>query len=125
VGNDTIVRMLKALADPTRLRIYLFLRAAHHGVTMDDHGDIRCDCGCGKTVGEVSSSVLGEDKIPSSLSFHLKELKNAGVIQMEKKGKYVFCFLNIDAERQLKAFFDGQVSEEKNDERKMRMLRQL
>lgn len=119
--------MLKALSDPTRLRIFLFLRncKCRCGCSVQENGDTRCNCGCGKTVGEVCCNVLGLERIPSSLSFHLKELKAAGIVRSERRGKNILCALNPEAEAALQAFFGGpDGSEETKHERKMH-LRQL
>jgi len=81
--------VFKALGDPTRLRIYDFLRDCCCPVAVDEEGEVRpVD---GPTVGEVCCSVMGTDKIPSRLSFHLKELRNAGLITMERRGKNMVC----------------------------------
>lgn len=103
MSADTIVAMMKALADPTRLRIYSFLRETCCGIRIEDREDVFGPPG--PTVGEVSCRVLGMEKIPSSLSFHLKELRNAGLIEMEKRGKNVFCSVNRDAQAKLAEYF--------------------
>lgn len=81
--------MFKALGDPTRLRIFEFLRSCCCPVAVGDEGEVRPVQG--PTVGEVCCSVLGTEKIPSSLSFHLKELRNARLITMERRGKHMIC----------------------------------
>ena len=95
--NETLDRsaMFKALGDPTRLRIFEFLRAQCCPVAVGEAGDVRPVLG--PTVGEVCCQVLGADKIPSSLSFHLKELRLAGLVTMEKRGKHVICGVNRQA----------------------------
>ena len=51
----------------------------------------------GLTVGEICCRVTGEDRISSAISFHLKELRLAGLIQMERRGKNMICSINQDA----------------------------
>jgi ArsR family transcriptional regulator len=94
----------KALGDPTRLRIFEFLRSCCCPVAVDEDGEVRPVNG--PTVGEVCCQVTGVDKITSTISFHLKELRNAGLISMEKRGKNMICGVNHDALKRLAAYFD-------------------
>lgn len=96
-------RLFKALGDPTRLRIFEFLRECDGPVALDDSGEVRPVAGV--TVGEVCCRVTGVEKITSTLSFHLKELCSAGLITMERRGKNRVCAVNPDAERHLEQFF--------------------
>ncbi len=89
----------KALGDPTRLRIFEFLRACSCEVTVGDSGEVRTVDG--PTAGAVCCHVTGIDKVTSTISFHLKELRNAGLIRMEKRGKHMVCSVNREAERAL------------------------
>ena len=89
---ETTARMFKALGDPTRLKILEFLRGCCCGVAIGDEGDVRpAD---GPTVGEVCCRVTGAERITSTVSFHLKELRQAGLIATEKRGKHMLCCLD-------------------------------
>lgn len=91
--------MFKALGDPTRLRIFEFLACCCRPVAVGEEGEVRpVD---GPTVGEVCCQVTGVDKITSTISFHLKELRNAGLITMERRGKNMICGVDRDAVRRL------------------------
>lgn len=113
VSELELASMLKALGDPTRLRIYTFLRTCAAAACcceecacstyLDDKGALCC-C-CGRSVGEVCCEVMGTDKISSSLSFHLKELRTAGLIKMEKQGQRVICTISPEAVATLDGFF--------------------
>src|SRR5689334_14301893 len=96
--------MFKALGDPTRLRIFQFLRSCCCPVAMDDEGEVRS--AEEPTVGEVCCRVTGVAKITSTISFHLKELRNAGLITMEKRGKHIVCGIDRDALARLAAYLD-------------------
>ncbi len=50
---------------------------------------------------------LGEglDIAPSTLSHHIKELHRAGLVQMERRGKNVDCWVDPAVLTELKAFF--------------------
>ena len=70
--------VFKALGDPTRLRIFDFLRSCCCPVAVEEGGDVRpVD---GPTVGEVCCRVTGAERINSTISHHLKELRLAGLI---------------------------------------------
>jgi ArsR family transcriptional regulator, arsenate/arsenite/antimonite-responsive transcriptional repressor len=98
--------MFKALGDPTRLRIFDFLRSCCCPVAVGEEGEVRpVD---GPTVGEVCCQVTGVDKITSTMSFHLKELRTAGLIQMEKRGKNMICGVDREAMRKLADYLDDQ-----------------
>ncbi len=105
--ND-ISLMFKALGDPTRLRIFEFLRDCCCPVAVEETGDVRPIRG--PTVGEVCCQVTGADKITSSISFHLKELRLAGLITTERRGKNMICGVNRDAVAMLAAYFNEQLA---------------
>jgi ArsR family transcriptional regulator len=98
--------MCKALGDPTRLSIYEFLRSCCCPVAVGEEGEVRPVEG--PTVGEVCCQVTGADKITSTISFHLKELRNAGLITMEKRGKNMICGIDREAMRKLADYFGGE-----------------
>ncbi len=103
--------MFKALGDPTRLHIYNFLRSCCCPVALDESGDVRpVD---GPTVGEVCCHVTGAQQINSLISHHLKELRVAGLITVERRGKNMICGVNRKAAHALAAYLtDG--SENRN-----------
>lgn len=98
--------MFKALGDPTRLRVFQFLRSCCRPVAVGEEGEVRpID---GPTVGEVCCHVTGADKISSTISFHMKELRNAGLITMEKRGKNMVCGIDRDVLKRLSAYFGDE-----------------
>ena len=101
--------VFKALGDPTRLRIFEFLCDCCCPVAVEETGDVRPMLG--PTVGEVCCQVTGADKITSSVSFHLKELRLAGLITMERRGKNMICSVNRDSLAALAAYFNTQLAE--------------
>ena len=104
MGFD-IALMFKALGDPTRLKIFEFLTEQCCPIAIEDTGDVRPVVG--PTVGEVCCNVTGQNKITSSISFHLKELRLAGLVTVERRGKNMICGINWDAVAVLTAFFGG------------------
>ena len=94
--------MFKALGDPTRLRIFDFLRAQCCPVAVGEDGDVEPTCG--PTAGAVCCHITGQAEINSTISHHLKELRLAGLITMERRGKTMVCGVNRGAAAQL-AFY--------------------
>ncbi len=85
--------MFKALGDPMRLRVFLFLRSRSG------------EPGADPTVTEVSRSVAASKKIPSKVSRALKELRVAGLVTIERQGKNILCGVNREAVMALGACF--------------------
>jgi ArsR family transcriptional regulator len=101
-----IAQMFKALGDPTRLRIFEFLRERCCAVALGEQGDVHPIQG--PTVGEVCCHITGLAKISSTISFHLKELRLAGLVSVEKRGKFMVCDVNRSAAAALAAYLhDG------------------
>ena len=80
------VTALAALAQETRLAIFRLLVEA--GPT-------------GLAVGEIGASVKAA---PATLSFHLKELVNAGLLSSRQDGRYIFYSANYPEMNALIAF---------------------
>lgn len=97
--------MFKALGDPTRLHIFEFLRSCCCPVAVDDSGDVRPVSG--PTVGEVCCHVTGAEQINSKISHHLKELRLAGLITVERRGKNMICGVNREALAELAEYLRG------------------
>lgn len=106
--------MFKALGDPTRLRIFEFLCGQCCPVAVEDNGDVRPVLG--PTVGEVCCQVTGADRITSTISFHLKELRLAGLITTERHGKNMICGVNREAVAALAAYLIGIIPNTESNE---------
>ena len=99
----TRAAMFKALGDPTRLRIFEFLCSCCCPVAVEETGDIRPVSG--PTVGEVCCHITGIERITSTVSFHLKELRLAGLITVERRGKNMICGLRPEIMPMMTAYF--------------------
>ncbi len=98
--------MFKALGDPLRLRIFEFLCDCCCAVAVEESGDVRPVEGA--TVGEVCCHITGSPLVTSTVSEQLKELRIAGLIVTERRGRHVICRVNPDALQDLAAFFAAQ-----------------
>lgn len=100
--------MFKALGDPTRARIFEFLCSRCCPVAVEDSGAVHPVQGV--TVGEVCCHVTGNEQFSSTVSFHLKELRLAGLIHAEKNGKYMVCSVRPEAIQQMRDYLAAQAS---------------
>lgn len=98
---DHILDAFQALADPTRLAVFLCVRNC--GETLYDPAtgectpvcDVRCQIPCA----------------PSTLSHHLNVLRAAGLIVTEKRGRQVYAKVVPKTLAALRDFFGGQLGE--------------
>jgi ArsR family transcriptional regulator, arsenate/arsenite/antimonite-responsive transcriptional repressor len=94
---DRLCAMFKALSNPQRLRIFLKLAkcCAPTGCETRDAGMRRC-------VGE-----LGEDLAvaASTVSHHMKELRQAGLISVARRGQKIECWISEETLDLLETFF--------------------
>ena len=92
--HNDIAGLFKALAHPARVAIVEYL------LSVDS-------CVCGDIVNELPLA-------QATVSQHLKELKNAGIIQGRIGGTSVCYCLNPDVLKKLESYFEGISKELKN-----------
>ncbi|WP_427008298.1 ArsR/SmtB family transcription factor [Pseudarthrobacter sp. H2] len=90
IGGRGIAPLLKALGDPVRLRL-MSLMASHEG------GEA-CVCDLNDAF-ELSQPTI---------SHHLKVLHEAGLLEREKRGVWVYYSARTDALKDLAALIGGQ-----------------
>jgi ArsR family transcriptional regulator len=90
----------KALSNPNRLKIFLKLITCCTPGTVTKIQDGMEDEGFA-CVGELGE---GLGIVPSTLSHHIKELRRAGIIRMEREGQKVKCWIDPDMLKSLKSF---------------------
>lgn len=103
---ESPVLMFKALGDPTRVRIFEFLCSKCNPVALDDSGNVRPVQGV--TVGAVCCHVTGSESFSSTVSFHIKELRLAGLINAEKNGKFMVCSVRHEAIQVMSDYLQAQ-----------------
>jgi len=84
-----LAEMFKALGNPHRLAVFLRLASCcPPGPTAVSEPEAR------RFVGQLGAEL---DIAPSTLSHHIKELRNAGLIRMERRGKNIECWVDGEA----------------------------
>jgi DNA-binding transcriptional ArsR family regulator len=88
-----MAKIFKALGDPTRLAIFELVRSCGEG-------------GCTEDEAADSLSQIAErfDLSLSTVSHHVKELRNAGLITCEKHGQRLYCSVDAGVLSELEAF---------------------
>lgn len=94
---EEFAEMFKALSNPNRLKIFLRLISCCQPGTRTSIESEGCAC-----VGE-----LGQDLgiVPSTISHHIKELRRAGLIRMERRGQKIECWIDPETIAALQGFF--------------------
>lgn len=96
MSDERLAAKFRALGDPTRMRIFRSLLECCPPGASQAYG--------GTTASEVCCSVSGAAKINSTISHHLKELRQAGLIEMERKGRCMMCRPNTTGVRDMLSF---------------------
>jgi DNA-binding transcriptional ArsR family regulator len=95
---STLAEMFKALSNPHRLALFNRLLSCCAPGTVCD-----ADAATHFNVGQLGEGI---DIAPSTLSHHLKELNRAGLIQMQRNGKQVQCWVEPGILEQIGSFFN-------------------
>jgi DNA-binding transcriptional ArsR family regulator len=85
---DDLARIFRALGDPSRLAIFEVIRRGC--ADGEGHSDEELRRNIGEIAGEFHLSL-------STVSHHIKELRNAGLIRCERRGQQIFCSTDPDA----------------------------
>ncbi len=95
VDDDTahLARAFKALSNPNRLQIYTEILRRQRSALGPEHSCALYDF--------INSLEIGAPTV----SHHIKELVSAGLISVERDGKYLVCSLDEDTRQALRRFF--------------------
>jgi ArsR family transcriptional regulator len=96
---EQVAMRLKALSNPSRLQIFLQLAlCCETGASCgtDEQAMRRCVGELGQDLGLAASTV----------SHHIKELRRAGLIRVERRGQNIHCWIDPDVVRSLADFFE-------------------
>lgn len=100
MDNNQLAKALKALSHPNRLELYLEI--AHKSEANFDTGE---EC---FVTDIISCLKIGAPTI----SHHLKELANAGLITTERRGKYLTVKINQETIAEVNKVLDFRKSPE-------------
>jgi DNA-binding transcriptional ArsR family regulator len=96
MSDERLAEKFRALGDPKRMKIFWSLLACCPPGGSLAHG--------GATASEVCCEVSGAPKINSTISHHLKELRQAGLIEVERKGRCMICRPRVEGVREMLDF---------------------
>ncbi len=97
---DDLAKAFKALSNKNRLEIFNLLRTEKYGCHIDECLD-ECKREKASCVTEIAERF---NLAQSTVSHHLKELYNAGLIKMEREGLWVYCSVNEDMIRRIREY---------------------
>jgi len=101
---EKFAEMFKALSNPNRLKIFMRLvSCCVPGTSTDikespDSESCACVGDLGKDLGIVASTI----------SHHIKELRQAGLIRMERRGQKMDCWIDPETLEALNGFFTSR-----------------
>jgi ArsR family transcriptional regulator len=101
--DDHLARAFRALGDPTRLQIFQMLRRCGAEVSITPNG--ACHPAGALAAGEVCCRFA---QSPSTISHHLRELRLAGLIRMQKRGRTVYYAVDEAAVTRIAQFLQGE-----------------
>lgn len=96
-----LAQVFSALAGETRVQLLQLIQAK--ALQCDD--PTRCDLS--ERCCDVSELAEATGMAMSTISYHLKELRRAGLIQTDRQGKRIYCSINYVTVRRLAQFFES------------------
>lgn len=88
--QSNLTKVFKALSNDQRLKIFEVIYRENQKVFVEEEG-----CICYKGVKKVFSIICDKHNISkSTVSHHIKELQNSGLIECERDGQSYVCKVN-------------------------------
>ena len=91
MDQEALVRVFKALSNPNRLRLF-------HEIRREQRKSFEHSCSLRSVMSTLSIGA-------PTVSHHLRELVNAGLVLTERDGKFVRCSVNESVVAELGGFF--------------------
>lgn len=89
--------IFKALSNPNRLKIFFGLATCCKPGTIGIYDPANTAC-----VGDIGKDL---DIVPSTVSHHIKELRQVGLIKTQRRGQTIECWVDPEILEELKYFF--------------------
>ena len=93
LSSTELAQIFRALADPNRLAIFQLVRERGSRVRTVEEAE-----------NSISKIAREFDLSLSTVSHHLRELRNAGLIRCEKRGQTVYCTPAAEALNEIERF---------------------
>ena len=93
-----LAKIFRALGDPSRLAIFELVRECCNEDSAHSADDLR------NSVSEIAKQF---DLSLSTVSHHLKELREAGLIRCERHGQHIFCSVDPDIVADIRKFLQS------------------
>ena len=107
--TEKLAELFKALSDPTRLKVVKLLYESFSGITLNDCTPETCDGKGGPLCVNALTNKLGVTQ--SAVSQHLRVLRQAGIVQGERKGAFVHYSINRDNFKKFKSMIQDELGE--------------
>lgn len=96
-----LAQIFSALGGETRVQLLLLLQ--NKALSCSDPAT----CDLSERCCDVSELVEATGLAISTISYHLKELRRAGLIQTHRRGKHIYCSINEGTAARLAQFFES------------------
>jgi ArsR family transcriptional regulator len=94
-------KIFKALSNPSRLEIFRVIYKKGICGTFNGEAPTVDKCSC---VGDIVEEF---QLAPSTISHHIKELAQAGLVNMKRDGQFVCVYPNLEALETIKKFSES------------------
>ena len=96
LSEPDLVKVFRALSDPTRLAIYQLIRAGGGSAFSEEQLD--------QSISQIAARF---EVSLSTVSHHIKELRQAGLVRCDKRGQTVYCSPNAEILEEVGRFLRG------------------